>query len=640
MFTRNEKDDSDDIIDLEMDGDTEKATQRVFNIKIKDKNNVPIEKSIISKKIQIYDILKKRILLPRDFIISRNKINPLYYTEKKKRIKKNLKISELFKKIEFGNLDYLNNLSYQDGSKTKEFFHKRNKLSFLNSQNFNFRTGFEYLNKKPNKQKDNKEKTNLKKIILNKTALSTFEFQRKIKKKKTFNPENKNNINELNKNYYSKESSNLLTDNSTRRNRNNTFKIYRNNNPIIDRYSTTKCSKELSLNSESTSKNNTAINKSNNKIDKISKTYSNFKIIKVKSINKTNAKISKDESILQMSDSDSDSEHENKNIKSSRYEKNKTKAKNYFSKENSLKKLISNCLNDSNNKNRPKTLSNRNEKSKYDIIYRQSFNHRNNMKLLKNFEKYYNLINRVDDDNLYISSHKNNDIISKSKKIEKEKTINKNFCKYGSKLISSLITDINSDQLELNNKLFKIIDRTNKEIKKEKKLDEVLEVILNRKLIKKKRIKAKEIYVDASDGKKLLEERNKLRFMMRFADLIKNMKDEIALKYTNNIIDKKKLKRIKEFNWADLTEYKKIREERYKEEQKAIRNRLMGKILDIEKKIKASEIEKDNLYTKYDAVFERNKKLDEDENFNALKIQKGEKKYHDIDFVLNSLIKY
>jgi hypothetical protein len=88
MFTRNEKDDSDDIIDLEMDGDTEKATQRVFNIKIKDKNNVPIEKSIISKKIQIYDILKKRILLPRDFIISRNKINPLYYTEKKKELKK------------------------------------------------------------------------------------------------------------------------------------------------------------------------------------------------------------------------------------------------------------------------------------------------------------------------------------------------------------------------------------------------------------------------------------------------------------------------------------------------------------------------------------------------------------------------
>ena len=548
-------------------------------------------------------------------------------------------MSELYKKIEFGSLDYLDNYSYQDGSKNRDFFHKRNKLSLLNSQNFNFRTGFEFLDKKPNKHKDNKEKADLKKIILNKKALSTFRVKKKIKKKTTFNPENKNNNKELIKKYYSKESSNLLIDNITRRNRNNTFNCYRNNNQNIDRYNTTKCSKEFSVNSESTSKNNTAINKSNYKIDQISKTYCNFKIIKMKSINKTNDKISKDISTSQISYSDSDTENKNKNIKSSRTEKNKTKIKKYFSKESSLKKLIFNCLNDSNNKKRSKTHSNKNEKVKYNTMYRKSFLYKNNMKLLKSFEKYYNLINRDNDDNV-LPSHKPNDIISKSKKIEKEKSINKNFCKYGSKIISSLITDINSDQLELNNKLFKIIDSTNKKIKKEKKLDEVLEVILDRKFIKKKRIKAKEIYVDAMDGKKLMEERNRLRFMMRFADLIKNMKDEIALKYTNNIIDKKKLKRNKEFNWADLTEYKKIREERYKEEQKAIRNRLMGKIVDIEKRIKASEIEKDNLYTKYDAVFERNKKLDEDENFNALKMQKGEKKYHDIDFVLNSLIKY
>ena len=641
MFRREEKSDSDDIIDLEMDGDTEKATQRVFNIKIKDKNYVPIEKSIKSKKFQIYEILKKRILRPKDFIISRNKINPLFNTEKTKRIKKNLKFSELYKKIEFGRLDYLDNYSYQDNSKGKDLFNKINKISLLNSQNFNFRTGFEYLDKKPNKKKDNKEKTNLKKLLLNKTALSTFGFKKKIKKKTYNSPENKNNINELNKNYYNIESLNLLTDHNTSRNRNNTSNSYRNNNPITntDRYNTTKCSKEVSVNSESTSKNNTAINKSNNKIDKISKTYSNYKIIKMKSINKTNAKISKDISTSQISDSESDSEHENKNIKSSRNEKNKTKSKNYFSKELSLKKLIFNCLNDNSNKKRSKTLSNKNEKAIYLDMYGKSFIYKNNMKLLKSFEKYYNLINRDNDDNLY-TSHKTNDIFSKSKKIEKEKTINKKFCKYGSKIISSLITDINSDQLELNNKLFKIIDKTNKKIKKEKKLDDVLEVILNRKFIKKKRIKAKEIYIDASDGKKLMEERNKLRFMMRFADLIKNMKDEIALKYANNIIDKKKLKRIKEFNLLDLTEYKKRKDELYKEQQKATRNRLMGKILEIEKRIKASEIEKDNLYNKYDTVFEKNKKLDEDENFNALKIQKGEKKYHDIDFIINRLIKY
>jgi hypothetical protein len=337
----------------------------------------------------------------------------------------------------------------------------------------------------------------------------------------------------------------------------------------------------------------------------------------LKSIKKTNVKISKDVSTSQISDSDSDIEHENKIIKSLKSEKIKTKTKNNFSKECSLRKLIFNCLNDNKNEKRSKTIPNKSEKAKYDNIYRKSFIYKNNLKLLKSFEKYYNLINKDNDDNLY-TNHKTNDIFSKSKKIEKEKTINKNFCKYGSKIISSLITNINSDKLELNNKLFQIIDRTNKKLKKEKKLDDVLEVILNRKIVKQKRIKAKEIYVDASDGKKLMEERNKLRFMMRFADLIKNMKDEIALKYTNNIIDKKKLKRNKEFNWADLTEYKKIREERHREEQNAIRNRLKGKILEIEKRIKTSEIEKDNLYIKYDTVFEKNKKLDEDENFNSL----------------------
>ena len=632
MFRRDDKNDSDEIIDLEMDDDTEKASQRVFNIKIKDKNYIPIEKSIKSKKIQIYEILKKRILRPKDFIISRNKINPLFNTEKTKKVKKNIKSSELYRKIEFGSLDYLNNHSYQDGSKNRDFFHKRKRISLFNSHNFNFRTGFEYLDKKYKKQKDNKEKRDLKKIILDKSALSTFGLKKNMKKKTAISLGINNNINELNKNYFNLDSLNLLTDNS--RNRNNTIK---NNYPNIDRYNTIKCSKEFSVNSESTSRNNTIVNKSNYKIDKKSKTYSNFKIIKMKSINKTNAKVSKDASVSQISDSDSESVQENKYIKSFKYEKNKTKTKNYFSKDRSLKKLLFNCLNDNNNDKRAKTISN--EKTKYDNMYKKSFIHKNNLKLLKSFEKYYNLINRDNDENLY-TNKKTNDIFFKSKKIEKDKIISKKFSKYGSKIISSLITDINSDQLELNDKLFKIIDSTNNKIKKEKKLDDVLEVILNRKIIKKKKIKAKEIYVDASDGKKLMEERNRLRFMMRFADLIKNMKDEIALKYTNNIIDKKKLKRIKEFNWSDLTEYKKRKEERHKEEQKAIRNRLVGKILEIEKRIKASEIEKDNLYTKYDTVFERNKKLDEDENFNALKIQRGEKKYHDIDFIFNRLIKY
>jgi len=285
-------------------------------------------------------------------------------------------------------------------------------------------------------------------------------------------------------------------------------------------------------------------------------------------------------------------------------------------------------------------MSKKKKFTKFNTIYRNSFTDKNNIKLLKNFEKYADLMDKENDENVNINQDNNiqshKELCSNSKKIEKERSISKNFCKYSYKIISSLITDINSDQLELNNKLFKIIDRTNKKIKKEKKLDDVLEVILNRKFIKKKRIKAKEIYIDAIDTKKLAEERNRLRFMMRFADLIKNMKDEIALNYTKNLIDNKP-KRKNEFNLADLTEYKKMKEERYKEEQKMIRNRLWKKIIEIEKRIKSSEIEKDNLYSKYENVFEKNKKIDE-ENLNIYKKIKQEKKYHNIDFILNHII--
>ena len=67
----------------------------------------------------------------------------------------------------------------------------------------------------------------------------------------------------------------------------------------------------------------------------------------------------------------------------------------------------------------------------------------------------------------------------------------KNFYKIGSKTISSLMNSINLDQIELNNILFKIIDRANKPVKKEKKIDEVLEIILDKKRIKQKLKKKK-----------------------------------------------------------------------------------------------------------------------------------------------------
>lgn len=606
---------SDDVFDLSICDDTDKVAQRIFNIKIKDKNYVPIENSIKSKKIQIYELLKRRLLRPRDYIISRNNNHPLFNTEKAKKIKKDIKLSKLTEKIEFGSLDYLYNHSYQDNSKNRDLLHNKNRIALLNSPNFIFRTGYAYSVKKFPKQKKIIPNIELHKKF-NKTVLGTFGLKKTIHKKTNIN----NIESELDKNYFNTNSVKVLID---KINTNIDQKINREILAYTDKRPS-KYSKEISVNSKSvTPRNKNTFDANNN----------NYKMIKLKTLSNKD-KLSKEISNSQTSNSETISEHKNsKKVKEDKFRINLTK-------DSTLKNLILNIFSDNNTK-KPKTVSKRNKFTKFNTTYRNSITDKNNIKLLKNFEKYADLMDKENDENVNINQHNNiqshKELMSNSKRIEKERNINKNFCKYSYKIISSLITDINSDQLELNNKLFKIIDRTNKKIKKEKKLDDVLEVILNRKFIKKKRIKAKEIYVDAIDTKKLAEERNRLRFMMRFADLIKNMKDEIALNYTKNIIDNKKRKN--EFNLADLTEYKKMKEERYKEEQKMIRNRLWRKIIEIEKRIKSSEIEKDNLYSKYENVFEKNKKIDE-ENLYIYKKIKQEKKYHNIDFILNHIIGY
>ena len=606
---------SDDVFDLSICDDTDKVAQRIFNIKIKDKNYVPIENSIKSKKIQIYELLKRRLLRPRDYIISRNNNHPLFNTEKAKKIKKDIKLSKLTEKIEFGSLDYLYNHSYQDNSKNRDLLHNKNRIALLNSPNFIFRTGYAYSVKKFPKQKKIIPNIELHKKF-NKTVLGTFGLKKTIHKKTNIN----NIESELDKNYFNTNSVKVLID---KINTNIDQKINREILAYTDKRPS-KYSKEISVNSKSvTPRNKNTFDANNN----------NYKMIKLKTLSNKD-KLSKEISNSQTSNSETISEHKNsKKIKEDKFRINLTK-------DSTLKNLILNIFSDNNTK-KPKTVSKRNKFTKFNTTYRNSITDKNNIKLLKNFEKYADLMDKENDENENINQDNNiqshKELMSNSKRIEKERNINKNFCKYSYKIISSLITDINSDQLELKNKLFKIIDRTNKKIKKEKKLDDVLEVILNRKFIKKKRIKAKEIYVDAIDTKKLAEERNRLRFMMRFADLIKNMKDEIALNYTKNIIDNKKRKN--EFNLADLTEYKKMKEERYKEEQKMIRNRLWRKIIEIEKRIKSSEIEKDNLYSKYENVFEKNKKIDE-ENLYIYKKIKQEKKYHNIDFILNHIIGY
>ena len=79
----------DNSIDLSIDEKANSLSTRFFTVKINEKNPTFIDKSIKSKKVKIYDLLKERLLKQKDFIVSRNNnINSLVDTKIKERDEK------------------------------------------------------------------------------------------------------------------------------------------------------------------------------------------------------------------------------------------------------------------------------------------------------------------------------------------------------------------------------------------------------------------------------------------------------------------------------------------------------------------------------------------------------------------------
>ena len=613
MTKRNEQE-INDTTDISLDENANNLSKRFFLVKINEKNNIPIDKSIRTKKTHIYDLLKERILAQGDFIISR-KNNLILNKKRTYKFKKNIKYSQLQEKIEFGNLNYLNNKQYEGNSRNTEL--NLNIQSLLKSQYFTFRPGIFGLKTKIHYPKT--ENKSVKKKKINKSILKIFS-----QKKKESNFRFNSNISEkeeMNKNYFNAETSEILDDNID----NHYLDINTINN---NKNAKKKLSKDLSFYSESiTPRNNMLFSDKIIKNDK----YRIISPIKKNNIENKNLNISQN----------SNNENNNKKVQKRNILKGELKIMN-SSKRATLKKLILNCIDSDAHLKRNNTIyKKKTNKTKYNYNYRKSFISKNNVLILKSFQKHLNLMDKEEDEKIQNADDNNNqknNIIEYKKKMEKDFKIKKNFCKLGSKTISSLVSTINNDQVELNNKLFKIIDRSNKNIKQEKQLDKVLEIILDKKLKKKKRIKAKEIFVDAMDGRKLLEERNKLRFMMRFADLVKDMNDERALNFTKHIIDKNsELKN--DFILPEIEKYKKLRQLKYLKKQRNIRDRLIQKNEFIENKLILNKIEKDNLYTRYENIFKKNKLMNMQKSYNLKNTKVDDNTYHNIVHIANSFEK-
>jgi hypothetical protein len=152
-------------------------------------------------------------------------------------------------------------------------------------------------------------------------------------------------------------------------------------------------------------------------------------------------------------------------------------------------------------------------------------------------------------------------------------------------------------------RLFSIID--NAHIKrKEKGLDKVLEIILNKKFKKhRNNHKIKHLYYKAFNEKDEIYSLGEKKDIIKVSDLLSRLTDEEALKLSERIIDnyKRKRKKLKIDFVEDVIEKKMT-----KEEVKKLRENLYNNINKIEGLLYQTKKEKNHIIDIYDKIINNN----------------------------------
>ena len=221
-----------------------------------------------------------------------------------------------------------------------------------------------------------------------------------------------------------------------------------------------------------------------------------------------------------------------KNSQNFSVQKSNIPIKTFYVEKNKEKKNIINLKKKINKKNSNNNILEKKEKNYNENIVKikdNSLNNKNNSeknKLLlspislktqsnfsiSNFEKSYNLL-KVKKNNKFRDELQNN------------------------------LEILNNKQNKLKNNLFKIIDKS--QIKKKPNIDIVLETIFNKK-IKNKKNKIKNIFYKAVDEKEIYKSinKNKANFL-KVSDIINNMTNEEALKFSEHLMEHYQHKRAK-----------------------------------------------------------------------------------------------
>ena len=169
--------------------------------------------------------------------------------------------------------------------------------------------------------------------------------------------------------------------------------------------------------------------------------------------------------------------------------------------------------------------------------------------------------------------------------------------------INKKLQRIKTIQNKMKKKLFSIIDNAHYK-KKEKGLDKVLEIILNKKLKKRRNNhKIKNLYYKAFNEKDAVLSLGEKKDIIKVSDILSRLTDEEALKLSERIIDnyKRKRKKLKIDFVEDVIEKKMT-----KEEVKKLRENLYNNINKIEGLLYQTKKEKNHIIDIYDKIINNN----------------------------------
>ena len=236
-------------------------------------------------------------------------------------------------------------------------------------------------------------------------------------------------------------------------------------------------------------------------------------------------------------------------------------------------------------------------------VFSANFKNKNNFSpIQKNFSLYKNnyINNNKKSRNIIssFSSHSNSN--TNYNKNNNKTTFRNNSIEIN---INKKLQRIKTIQNKMKKKLFSIIDNAHYK-KKEKGLDKVLEIILNKKLKKRKNNhKIKNLYYKAFNEKDAVLSLGEKKGIIKVSDILSRLTDEEALKLSERIIENYKRKRKKlKIDFAEDVIEKKMT----KEEVKKARENLYNNINKIEGLLYQTQKEKNHLIDIYDKVINNN----------------------------------